>query len=191
MFDKLLAKLAKQLDAAKIPYMIIGGQAVLQYGEPRLTKDIDVTLGLGIHELPKVLNLLKKLKLRCLLASPKKFVEMTYVLPAMDAESQLRIDFIFSDTSFERQSIKRSKVIRIGNQRVRFATLEDVIIQKMIAGRDRDLEDVSIMLMKNPRANVRYIKKWLGEFEKALGVVLVRRFSALIKKGTRRHFKLF
>ncbi|GAH87084.1 unnamed protein product, partial [marine sediment metagenome] len=25
--------------------MIIGGQAVLLYGEPRLTRDIDVTLG--------------------------------------------------------------------------------------------------------------------------------------------------
>jgi len=25
--------------------MVIGGQAVLLYGEPRLTKDIDITLG--------------------------------------------------------------------------------------------------------------------------------------------------
>ncbi len=191
MFDKQLAKIAKQLDAAKIPYMIIGGQAVLRYGEPRLTKDIDVTLGLGVHELPKILDLLKKLKLRCLVPSPKKFVEMTYVLPAIDAESEVRIDFIFSDTAFERRSIKRSKAVKIGNQRVQFATLEDVIIQKVIAGRERDLEDVATMLMKNPRANVRYIKKWLGEFEKALGVVLVRRFSALMKKRSRRHFKLF
>ncbi|MGA2624994.1 MAG: nucleotidyl transferase AbiEii/AbiGii toxin family protein [Bacteroidota bacterium] len=182
VFDKLLAKIAKQLDAAQIPYMIVGGQAVLQYGEPRLTKDIDVTLGLGVDGLPKVLSLLRKLGLRCLLQSPKKFVEATYVLPAMDAESRVRVDFIFSDTSYERQSIKRSKVIVIRNQRVRFATLEDVIIQKVIAGRARDLEDVSNMLMKNPRANARYIKKWLGEFETALGIVLVRRFSMLITK---------
>jgi len=189
VFDKLLAKLAKRLDSARIPYMIIGGQAVLQYGEPRLTKDIDVTLGLGISELPKILDILVKLGLRCLVQSPQKFVEATYVLPAVDERSEVRIDFIFSDTSYERQSIKRSKVIEIGNQRVRFASLEDVIIQKVIAGRDRDLEDVSIMLMKNPRPDMRYIKKWLGEFEKALGVVLVRRFSALTQKRTGRHFK--
>lgn len=28
--------------------MIIGGQAVMVYGEPRLTKDIDITLGVDI-----------------------------------------------------------------------------------------------------------------------------------------------
>jgi len=34
--------------------MVIGGQAVLLYGEPRLTKDIDITLGKGIESLEKI-----------------------------------------------------------------------------------------------------------------------------------------
>jgi hypothetical protein len=34
--------------------MVIGGQAVLLYGEPRLTKDIDITLGEGIESLEKI-----------------------------------------------------------------------------------------------------------------------------------------
>jgi len=29
--------------------MVIGGQAVLLYGEPRLTRDIDITLGIGVE----------------------------------------------------------------------------------------------------------------------------------------------
>ena len=29
--------------------MIIGGQAVLLYGEPRLTRDIDITLGVNAN----------------------------------------------------------------------------------------------------------------------------------------------
>lgn len=41
MFKELLARLADLLDQKGIPYMIIGGQAVLLYGEPRLTRDID------------------------------------------------------------------------------------------------------------------------------------------------------
>jgi len=36
MFKSLLAKLATALVNANIPYMVIGGQAVLLYGEPRL-----------------------------------------------------------------------------------------------------------------------------------------------------------
>ncbi|NVL90146.1 MAG: hypothetical protein HWN69_04000 [Desulfobacterales bacterium] len=45
MFQKLLGRLANELSNLHIPYMVIGGQAVLLYGEPRLTKDIDITLG--------------------------------------------------------------------------------------------------------------------------------------------------
>jgi hypothetical protein len=34
--------------------MVIGGQAVLLYGEPRLTRNIDITLGIDVNELEKV-----------------------------------------------------------------------------------------------------------------------------------------
>jgi len=46
MFKTLLVKITRSLTLKKIPYMIIGGQAVLIHGEPRLTRDIDVTYDL-------------------------------------------------------------------------------------------------------------------------------------------------
>jgi len=54
MFQKLLKKVARSLKKQSIPYMVIGGQAVLLYGEPRLTKDIDITLGMGIDGLRRL-----------------------------------------------------------------------------------------------------------------------------------------
>ena len=45
MFEDLIAKIALSLEEASLPYMIIGGQAVLLYGEPRLTRDIESPLG--------------------------------------------------------------------------------------------------------------------------------------------------
>jgi hypothetical protein len=56
MFEKLLSKLGKRLGLARIPYMVIGGQAVLLYGEPRLTRDIVITLGIGIDDLEKLIK---------------------------------------------------------------------------------------------------------------------------------------
>jgi hypothetical protein len=44
-FPDLLARLTRELDGRAIPFMLIGGQAVLLHGTPRLTEDIDVTLG--------------------------------------------------------------------------------------------------------------------------------------------------
>jgi len=41
MFEQLLSRIAAELKRAELPYMIIGGQAVLLHGQPRMTKDID------------------------------------------------------------------------------------------------------------------------------------------------------
>jgi hypothetical protein len=38
VIEELIAKIAHELDEEKIPYMIIGGQAILLYGTPRLTR---------------------------------------------------------------------------------------------------------------------------------------------------------
>jgi hypothetical protein len=49
--EKLLKKISLKFEKNKIDYMIIGEQAVLIYGEPRLTKDIDIILGTDIEDL--------------------------------------------------------------------------------------------------------------------------------------------
>jgi len=66
MFKKLLKKIANELNTHHIPYMVIGGQAVLLYGEPRLTKDIDITLGIGIDGLKDINSIIQKLNLKAL-----------------------------------------------------------------------------------------------------------------------------
>ena len=166
MFENLLRKLAQVLNNNEVPYMIIGGQAVLLYGEPRLTRDIDVTLGIGIDKLPQMLELLKKLKLHPLTENPAKFVKETWVLPAQDQKTKIRIDFIFSFTPFEQEAIKRARSVAIGKIKVKFASPEDVIIHKIFAGRPRDIEDVKSILAKNPKVNNSYIRKWLKEFNR-------------------------
>ena len=57
MFADLLERLARALDASGLPYMMIGGQAVLLHGEPRLTRDVDITLGAGLERIGDVVAL--------------------------------------------------------------------------------------------------------------------------------------
>jgi len=59
MFEKVLEKIALALDEGRIRYMIIGGQAVLLHGEPRLTRNIDITLDVTVEKLDVVLKLAK------------------------------------------------------------------------------------------------------------------------------------
>ena len=182
MFEKLLKKIAIQLKKGAIPYMVIGGQAVLLYGEPRLTRDIDITLGIGVEELSKVKKILRPMGLKILVKNDKEFVAKTMVLPAMDRESGIRIDFTFSYSPYERQAIERAKDIKLGRTSVRFASLEDLVIHKVIAGRARDLEDVRSILLKNPKYDSHYIEKWLAEFDKSLGEHFLKVFTSIEKE---------
>jgi len=93
MFQKLLKKIANELSAHNIPYMVIGGQAVLLYGEPRLTKDIDIALGVGVSKLNEINSIVEKLNLKILV--DEKFVKNTMVLLAIDEKTGIRVDFIF------------------------------------------------------------------------------------------------
>ncbi len=162
--------------------MIIGGQAVLLYGEPRLTKDIDITLGLGIDELSRVKESIISIPLRILVENMEAFVQSTMVLPTMEDESGIRIDFIFSFSPYERQAIERAKDVRIGRGFVKFASLEDVVIQKLVAGRARDMEDVRWVILKNPDYDSAYIEKWLSEFSESLGEDYLKAFKEIIEE---------
>lgn len=169
MFEKIICLISQALENMNIPYMLIGGQAVLLYGEPRLTRDIDITLGADIDKLKNIISLANDLALKILPENVEKFVRQTLVLPAIHEETGIRIDFIFSFSPYEKQAIDRARKIRLLDQDVHFAAPEDVIIHKIVAGRPRDLEDVRGILLRNPDIDIDYIRLWLNEFSEALG----------------------
>jgi predicted nucleotidyltransferase len=167
VIEKLIKKVAQKLDEDKIPYMLIGGQAVLIYGRPRLTQDIDITLGIDTDKFQIIENVCKKLGLKILPENPETFANETKVLPAEDSKSKIRLDFIFSFSLYEAQAIERAKKITIDNYPVKFASCEDVIIHKMVAGRVIDEEDVKSILVKNKNSiDLKYTRKWLSQFSK-------------------------
>jgi predicted nucleotidyltransferase len=168
MFEELISRLGMSLSKKKIPYMIIGGQAVLLYGSPRLTKDIDITLGVSVDRLADMEEMCRTENLRILPEEHRHFVQETYVLPVQDASTGIRIDFIFSYTPYEEQAIKRAKRVRLGKVDAQFASVEDVIIHKIFSGRPRDMEDVRNIMVKNSDMDRGYIRKWLQEFDRTV-----------------------
>ena len=168
MFEELISRLGTSLSKRKIPYMVIGGQAVLLYGSPRLTKDIDITLGVSVDRLAEMEELCHSEHLKILPEEHKRFVQETYVFPVKDETTGIRIDFIFSYTPYEEQAIKRAKRVRLGNGDAQFASVEYVIIHKIFSGRPRDMEDVRNIMVKNPDMDRAYIRKWLQEFDKTV-----------------------
>lgn len=185
MFEELLARLGRTLDGRSLPYMIIGGQAVLLYGEPRLTRDIDVTLGVDTSRLGDLLEAVREACFRPLPEDVPRFVRNTMVLPVVDEESGIRVDFIFSFTPYEQEAIDRAQTVDMEGQSVRFASVEDVIVHKIFAGRPRDLEDVRSIIIRNPEIDGCYVTDWLEQFDasrdETVGKGFVETFNELIK----------
>ena len=160
--------------------MVFGGQAVLVYGEPRLTRDIDVTLGVDPGELARVLDAVESLGLRVLTDNAAEFVRETLVLPAIDPETGIRVDFVFSLSQFERAAIERSGPIDVEGIGVQFVSLEDLIVMKLVAGRPRDLEDVAAILRKNRGFDRNHVERWLREFDRELDTRIEDQFLRIV-----------
>lgn len=148
MIEETAARLAACLDSAEIPYMIIGGFAVAVRGEPRMTQDIDVTLGVDADALQRVLAAVRT-SFEAAVEDPGKFVSETNVIPLLDRQTKVRCDLIFSFIPYEREAIERSESVEgAKGQRINVVSPEDLVVYKMLAGRPRDLEDVRGILLR-------------------------------------------
>lgn len=169
-FGSVLGRLAGALTGGEIPFMLIGGQAVLLHGEPRLTQDIDVTLGLSPDHLDKVLAACRRAGFEPLPSDLTRFVRETFVLPVEDRDTGIRIDFIFSTTPYEAQAIRRAVRVEVAGELVPFASGEDLLLHKLFAGRPRDLEDArGVVRRKGPELDWAYLERWAREFAEIPG----------------------
>jgi len=180
MFTQLLKTIALALDRKSIPYMVIGGQAVLLHGEPRMTRDIDITVGIGTEKIKQMLDIVGAIQLKPLVDA-NEFTLRTMVLPCQDPESGIRVDFIFSFSPYELQAMERVRLVDMEGVRVKFASAEDLVIHKVFVGRARDLEDVRSILIKNPGIDTHYIQRWLNELGEATGESFVESFENIRK----------
>lgn len=176
MFSKTLCKISILLEDAGIAYMIFGGQAVLLWGEARLTEDIDITVGLSPNEATTLLPLLAK-DFDVLVENPIDFLSKTFVLPVFDRKNAIRLDLVFAQSKFELHALDNAVVREINGMQIRFINLEDLVILKLFACRPRDLEDVHSLLRKNKNIRFDYIDSWLVKFDAELETDLVFQFN--------------
>jgi hypothetical protein len=158
--------------------MVIGGHAAILYGEPRLTRDIDIAVGLGPDRLDYLLDVVRDAGL-VPARGAEELALRNYVLPCSDSGMQIDVDIILAVSAYEQEAMGRTRAVRIGQATVRFASAEDVLIHKLVAGRPRDIEDARGVLAKAQALDREYVLKWLREFARTLSSPLVQQFLSL------------
>ena len=168
MFKTALKDLIVCLEKAQIDYMVIGGLAVAYYGEVRLTQDIDVAIDLLPSELNQLLLAIKN-KFLPLVEDPESFVRETWVLPVKHKKTSIRVDVVFSGTFFEKKAILEAKKVEFEDVKIKFIPAEYLIVQKIIAGRARDVEDIKGIIKRQRQLDYEKITKILDSLSQELG----------------------
>jgi len=186
----LMESLATWLEPRGIPYAIFGAQAARRYGVLRPTPDVDLLLGLQPSQRPILRAMLDDLGWharwwRLTLLNPHRRRGRVPGVLARDPASGVKIDIILSFMPYDREALGRAVRHPLGRVPVRFASLNDVIVSKILGGRAQDVKDVLQIMKKRNDLDGAYIQTWLKRLGEELGAPLLERWERLgeIRRG--------
>lgn len=167
---ELLSALAGALATLRVPWYVFGAQAVLIWGRPRLTADVDVTVRLEPHDPGRLVEVLGAAGFRLRLDAGDDFVRRTRVLPFVYLPNGLPLDLVLGGPGLEDEFLSRARHVQIGQTTIPVISPEDLIVVKILAGRPKDLEDVrGIVRERIESLDLQGIRSTLAVLEGALG----------------------
>lgn len=163
--DEAVVAVIDALDAAGIPYMIVGSLASNVHGIPRSTRDADLVVEadpsgwdrLG-RALPASLRLHPQGSFEAVTGTVRYLIELS----ASPFVCEL---FALSDDPHDRERFRRRQQIRVLGREASVASVEDMIVTKLRwaveARRAKDRDDVRNMVaVRGDSLDWRYIRQW-------------------------------
>jgi len=127
-----------------VKYLIIGGYAVVQYAEPRFTKDLDVLISTDIENAGAVFAALREFGAPLAGLTPKDFSEEGFFfqmgVPPIRVDVLMGIPGVHFDECWERRV-----EVDFDGLKVIFISKQDLIASKRAAGRPQDLIDADLL----------------------------------------------
>ena len=164
---KAIRKLSQFFAKHKIKYCLIGGLAVQVRGEPRFTRDIDVSVLTSLKSQKELITLLAT-----------EFVERFSGAQELALSNQIlpliiegvEVDIAIGLTQFEAQMIAAASLEKLSRGlSIPVCSAEDLIVNKVIAARPKDIHDIQSIMLKNlGSVSIKYIRNLLGQFEAEL-----------------------
>ena len=182
-FDTFCRDAFDLLDGAGVRYLVIGGLAVMAVGEPRLTGDADVVAFLSPEEAARLVDRAARAGFTIDPEVERARISRTGTLRARREPFQL--DVILASLPFEEEAFARSRRHRMFDREVHFPTPEDLLLFKVIAGRDKDLLDaVGIARRHGASLDVKYVRRALEPIcDLAQDMRALRRLDEVLRKA--------
>lgn len=180
---ELLAALSRVL-ARWGRWYVFGAQAVVAYGVPRLSADVDVTLELIPDDPDRFVREMHTGGFVLRVQDPD-FIRRTRVMPFVHIATAMPLDVVLAGSGLEEQFLTRARPTDVGGTTVPVIDPADLVIAKVLAGRPKDLEDASSLwrVLAHQLDSERIIHT-LRELEEALAQGdLVSAFETSVRRG--------
>jgi hypothetical protein len=164
---ELLDYVVRALDERAIPYLIVGSIASMAYGEPRLTRDIDIIVDLRPEHVESLCAAFPADEFYVSLPAARQAVARRHQFNVIHPTSGNKIDFMIARTdAWGREQLARGRKLELQQGTVAsVAAPEDVILSKLLYYReghsDKHLRDVAAMLqVSGDEIDSDYIARW-------------------------------
>lgn len=151
------------LETRRWRFAIIGGLALLRWGDPRFTRDVDVSLLCGFGREDEFIAPFFECGYRGRISDAAAFARRNRVL-LLEAPNGVPIDIALAGLPFEEGVVVRSSMFEFApGCSLRTCSAEDLIVFKLFAFRQRDLADVeTVVTRQRGRLDWEYIEKHLA-----------------------------
>jgi hypothetical protein len=161
----VIKKIIKDIEKAKIPYLISGGFAVNVWGRIRTTHDLDVIIAITSKDIKALKKIFVPDEFYFSEEAAKDAVLSKGTFNVIHHETGLKIDFwILQDDIFGKSQIRRRVRTKFLGQPIYFISPEDLILIKLKwykeSESDRHFFDALSVYQTQKRLNKKYLKKW-------------------------------
>lgn len=168
--EEFVARLIAKLDAARIPYMLVGSMASSIHGKPRSTRDVDVVIRpVSQDALEELIGQLPNDDYYVSDDAAREAFRRRTQFNVIEMASMWKADLIIPEASpFQESEFGRRIKVPFAGALLYVASAEDSIIAKLDWSRrsesDRQLQDVAdIVAVKANALDLAYVQHWVRE----------------------------
>lgn len=156
----ILETVCSYLNSKAIDYVLVGGIAVIAYGNPRTTVDVDIIVQLGEDKIEEFAGFLKS---EGFFSDPHDLRKALHEKSHFTAEMKdtlFRIDLKGVYNENDKRTMNNRKKIEFEGIPMFIASPEDTIAHKLLYGSEQDITDAEgIYVRQIKKLDVPYLKK--------------------------------
>jgi len=159
-FDEFCRAAFNFLESQGTRYLVVGGLAVVVVGEPRTTADADAIVFVSPSEADALIRRAAEAGFDVRQDVERERLATTGTMRFR--KGRFQIDLITASLPFEEVAYQRASVHELFGIRLSFPSPEDLILLKVLAGRDKDMLDAAGVARRHAgRLDIPYLEETL------------------------------